>query len=81
MICQREGCNCVLPEGRRKFCCDECAKLHHRRKKSGLALRMLGRLNVSETAARSCLDCDDEFPSDGPWNRLCDKCKRREAHQ
>ncbi len=28
-------------------------------------------------ALRICLGCDEPFRSDGPWNRFCDKCRRR----
>ena len=31
---------------------------------------------VSERrATRTCLRCDKEFDSEGPWNRLCGKCQ------
>ena len=79
--CLRGECGNPIPQGRRKFCSDDCAKLFHRNRKGSDALRQQGRNNVLEAGVRVCLGCDDEFPSDGPWNRLCDKCKRREVYQ
>ena len=30
-------------------------------------------------ALRRCLMCGDDFPSDGPGNRICKKCKSTET--
>ena len=79
--CKREGCENVVPPGRRMFCCDDCAKLYHRHRRCPGALRLMGKLNVLDAAVRTCLSCNEQFLSDGPWNRLCDKCKRREVYQ
>ncbi len=81
MNCLRAGCGNPVPDGTRKFCSDECAKLYHRNRKGPGALRERGKENVLDSGLRVCLGCDVEFLSDGPWNRLCEKCKRREVYK
>lgn len=29
---------------------------------------------------RKCLKCESMFPSNGPWNRRCQKCLENEGH-
>ena len=80
MICRREDCNNVVPPGRRKYCCAECGKIAHRRKAAmELSLsRARSQSDHLDVKVRICLRCNTRFRSDGPWNRLCPKCKRRE---
>ena len=39
-----------------------------------LSARKRGRALTEYTARRSCLNCDRNFKSEGPWNRICPKC-------
>lgn len=33
------------------------------------------KLTPEQTQPRRCLTCGDDFPSEGPHNRICRKCK------
>lgn len=77
MICQREGCNRVVPPGRRKYCSEECSKIVNRQsaaERSRLRAQMYRRQQMVKYAPRTCLSCGEEFPSEGPWNRICPSC-------
>ena len=83
MICNREGCDNEVPAGRRKYCCSQCGKIAHRRM-AALELtqnRVRSQDEHLDVKSRTCLRCNTRFKSDGPWNRLCPKCKRRELIQ
>ena len=64
------------PRGKRKLCV-ACGKarygayprgLYHRTKRDKPQLLAL------EVKPRSCLQCGNEFESQGPWNRICPRC-------
>ena len=78
MICQRPGCNREIPQGRRKYCCSTCSRAVNRQRVlvTAHALRVTTENDNFELKLRSCLSCGAEFLSDGPWNRICPRCKR-----
>jgi predicted nucleic acid-binding Zn ribbon protein len=82
LICERPGCNHEVPYGRRKYCSDACGRSTNRNKAAAVALAV--RLNVEnenfDVKVRRCLCCGTPFQSDGPWNRICSRCKRRGGH-
>jgi hypothetical protein len=81
-VCERPGCNRPLPEGRRKYCSDACGRTASRIKcaaENGF-LRHTTAVEHLELKERVCLSCRSSFLSDGPWNRICPRCKRRESH-
>ncbi len=76
MICQLPGCEESVPEGRRKYCSNNCAKEGNRiktreTKEKKRVLEALG----AEVGQRTCLSCDKPFLSEGPWNRICPRCE------
>ena len=78
MTCQREGCNKPIPPNRTKYCCERCSKIANSRRANERSRRK--RLQWSapgsdKRAPRVCLSCDELFMSEGPWNRICGKCK------
>jgi len=77
MICQREGCNRVVPPGRRKYCSEDCSKIVNRRsaaERSRLRAQAYRRERMVKYAPRTCLSCGENFLSEGPWNRICAAC-------
>ena len=92
--CQREGCDNLVPVGRRKFCSTPCSKRATRNRASrerfgGGTETGFDELETARYQAkfmrpkyRQCLICGRKFWSDGPWNRVCEKAKcqaKREA--
>jgi len=80
MKCARKGCNKVVSPTRRRYCSDECRKMANRervsqeRRKEQLA-PVSKRFRKQKL--RTCLRCNKEFLSDGPWNRLCQACSEK----
>ena len=82
MICQREGCNRVVPPGRRKYCCVECSKIvnrHSAAERSRMRAQAYRRERMVKYAPRPCLSCRSPFMSEGPWNRICPSCGERNS--
>ena len=80
MICQREGCQNVVPPGRRKYCSVECSKIVNRRsaaERSRMRAQAYRRERRVKYAPRMCLSCGHSFLSEGPWNRICGACSER----
>jgi hypothetical protein len=78
--CQRPGCGKPVPEGRRKYCSDRCGRIVNRDSASARARRREQALlekGGEEVATRLCLSCNQEFLSEGPWNRICPRCSER----
>ena len=83
MICQRDGCENTVPATRRKYCGAECARIMNRifTNEWGKVRRRNAREQVAtmspQRKKRVCLglDCGRLFWSEGPWNRMCRKCK------
>ena len=84
--CRLPGCGrLITAKGRTKYCCAECAaeanRLRQRRPerqaetKARRALRFAAKSPIKR---RVCLACDRMFMSEGPWNRICHDCKRRQ---
>ena len=74
--CALEGCVLLVPSGSHKYC-----TVAHRKEAGKEAARQRARAaNMPHPrhrpAERICLGCGRPFPSDGPWNRKCDKCKK-----
>lgn len=78
MICQRPGCSNEVPAGRRKYCCEACSRIANRQRVLAAAhvLRMATDGENLDVKPRLCLVCGRHFLSDGPWNRICPRCKR-----
>ena len=80
MRCQRIGCGNPIPEGRRKYCSDRCARVVNRDSAAARSRRRTAALAAKggpHVAARLCLSCDRSFLSEGPWNRICPRCGER----
>ena len=81
----------VRGRGRTKWCCDECrqrtlrgtGKRRHsngaRSNACGASLRR--NLKGRHAATRTCLGCGKPFLSEGPWNRICKRCGRRDTRR
>ena len=82
MICQREGCENNVPDGRARYCSPECAheanKARSRKRAKQLATERL-RTMSPHRKMRTCLGpgCYRRFMSEGPWNRICPQCSGR----
>ena len=78
-ICAGKGCGRPVGSGRTKYCCAECAleanRLNQAETKARRALRFAAKSPIKR---RVCLACDRMFMSEGPWNRICHDCKRRQ---
>lgn len=80
MKCIRESCNNSIPPDKRKYCSDECRKTvnqqrsYEQRRRVGIGL-VSKRLRKQKL--RTCLGCNKEFMSSGPWNRLCPSCAQK----
>jgi len=73
-ICEREGCENLVPYPRRKYCCVECGNIANRQRAKLMdrpSVRVSGILKL-----RTCLICDKEFWSPGAGYRQCEKCKK-----
>lgn len=80
MICQRPGCGKPVPEGRRKYCSDRCARIVNRDSAAARARRRYAALAArggKHVGMRNCLACNQPFLSEGPWNRICPRCSER----
>lgn len=80
MLCQRPRCGAPVPEGRRKYCSDRCARLVNRDSASARARRRAACIEARggpHVASRICLACGQPFLSEGPWNRICPHCSER----
>lgn len=80
MICQRTGCGEPIPESRRKYCCDRCARIVNRDSAVARARRRQAAIAAKggdKVATRVCLSCSRSFLSEGPWNRICPRCAER----
>jgi len=78
--CQRPGCGKPVPEGRRKYCSDKCARIVNRDSAGARARRRQAAIAAKggpNVGARICLSCDRSFLSEGPWNRICPRCSER----
>ena len=73
-ICERDGCENLVPYPRRQYCSVECGRVANRQRGKLMdkpSVRVGGTLKP-----RTCLKCNKKFMSDGPWNRHCPKCKK-----
>jgi len=84
-LCTREGCENPVKLPRRKFCCEKCLQLWHRklqvtRKRKDEKARAKRRTG-KHRRVRPCLGvgCHREFMSEGPWQRKCPICRNKEA--
>ncbi len=80
MLCQRPRCGAPVPEGRRKYCSDRCARIVNRDSAAARARRRSAAIEAKggpHVAVRLCLSCDRPFMSEGPWNRICPNCSER----
>ena len=80
MLCQRPRCGAPVPEGRRKYCSDRCARIVNRDSSAARARRRTAAIEAKggpQVAARVCLSCSHPFLSEGPWNRICPHCSER----
>lgn len=80
MICQRPGCGRPIPDGRRKYCSDRCARVVNRDSAAARARRRQAAIAAKggpHVGMRICLSCDAPFLSEGPWNRICPRCSER----
>jgi len=78
--CQRPGCGKPIPEGRRKYCSDRCARIVNRDSAAARARRRTAAIAAKggpHVGPRICLSCDRVFLSEGPWNRICPRCSER----
>jgi len=82
VFCLRPGCNNPVPPGRRKYCSAACSRAVNRQKAAAAAhaVRVTAESDNLDIKLRECLSCGAGFLSDGPWNRICSRCKRREGH-
>jgi len=85
--CSLEGCENEVPMGRRKYCSERCAqaansRMSARRQRKRLMALSRERLPQHDyRARRSCLVCDEQFDSEGPWNRICPRCAENQRHR
>lgn len=80
MRCQRLGCGKPIPDGRRKYCSDRCARVVNRDSSAARAKRRTAAIAARggpEVRKRMCLSCVKPFLSEGPWNRICPRCSER----
>ncbi len=80
MLCQRPRCGAPVPEGRRKYCSDRCARIVNRDSSAARARRRATAIEARggpNVAPRICLSCRHPFLSEGPWNRICPHCSER----
>ena len=80
MICQREGCSREVPQGRRKYCSEECAAIVNKQSAAIRSQRYYQMTFASRKkiyTPRTCLSCGTVFKSEGPWNRICLVCAER----
>ena len=47
--------------------------------RKGQRLGPYRRRGGKHVSRRRCLGCGDRFKSEGPWHRMCDKCKQRKS--
>jgi len=80
MRCARYGCNNPVPPRRRKYCSDKCGKMagHERvlEQRRTEQLHTTGK-RFRRQKLRTCLGCNKEFMSGGPWNRFCQTCAQK----
>ena len=82
MLCQRPRCGAPVPEGRRKYCSDRCARIVNRDSSAARARRRMAAIEAKggpHVAPRICLSCSHPFLSEGPWNRICGNCSERNS--
>ena len=82
MICQREGCKKEVPQGRRKYCSEECAAIVNKQSaaiRSQRYYRMTFASRKKTYTTRTCLSCNRSFRSEGAWNRICPTCAERNS--
>lgn len=62
-----------------QFDMDETVALEKQAKadKSAKAKELLRVAYEAKTTARKCLGCGDEFRSEGPHHRMCNRCRSR----
>jgi hypothetical protein len=80
VLCQRPRCGAPVPEGRRKYCSDRCARIVNRDSAAARARRRTAAVEARggpHMALRICLSCSHSFLSEGPWNRICPHCSER----
>lgn len=80
MLCQRPRCGAHVPDGRRKYCSDRCARIVNRDSSAARARRRAAAIEAKggpHVATRVCLSCNRFFLSEGPWNRICPNCTER----
>jgi hypothetical protein len=75
-------CEKPLPVGRTKYCGRDCEKAAHRaRALEYYHSKLFIKARRKHRKMRGCLDCHRKFLSDGPWNRICPRCKGRFAER
>jgi len=78
MKCAREGCNNKIPPNNRKYCSAKCRKIVNQKRayeqRKQLSQRPPSR-RLRQQKVRTCLGCNKEFLSEGPWNRFCQNCQ------
>lgn len=79
--CQREGCENPIPDGRRKYCCNECGIIANRaseraRQKEEAQEVARAKAEREDRKVRVCLRCGKSFQSSWPGNRRCSTCER-----
>lgn len=80
MLCQRLRCGAHVPDGRRKYCSDRCARIVNRDSSTARARRRTAAIEARggpQVGVRVCLSCNGPFLSEGPWNRICPHCAER----
>ena len=80
MLCQHPRCGAHVPEGRRKYCSDRCARIVNRDSSAARARRRTAAIEAKggpHVGERLCLACGHSFLSEGPWNRICPHCSER----
>jgi len=80
VLCQRNRCGAPVPDGRRKYCSDRCARIVNRDSAAARARRRAAAIEAKggpHVAMRLCLSCSRLFLSEGPWNRICPNCAER----
>ena len=85
MKCARESCRNLVPPDNRKYCSDKCRRVvnqqrSYKQRKATTTLLMNKRRRRQKL--RTCLGCNKEFMSSGPWNRICAVCaQKNELHK
>jgi len=78
MKCAHRGCKKEVPPTKRKYCSEACCKAANQER---MYIQNKSPLNLSKRLRhqklRTCLGCNRQFMSSGPWNRLCPACKQK----